>query len=84
MNCWEFNKCGNNIKRDDGKSLCPTFEKNAGDECWMILGTRCKGRIQQTGKEKKEVCRSCDYYAQYDRDHKSRVSYKYQLLKGDL
>ena len=80
VNCWEYNCCGNNGCQES-MPPCPVFDKNAGDECWLILGTRCHGEIQDTIEKKRKACKQCKYYSLYDESHKIKVKYKYQLIR---
>ena len=56
MNCWEFQKC-----KQELKDKCPAHPNN-GKDCWKVTGTLCNG-IQQGTKEKKiHQCSICNYY----------------------
>jgi len=63
-NCWEILKCG---KKD-----CPVRSEkrlngihdgiNAGRTCWVVAGTRCRGKISGTFAEKITDCKECRVY----------------------
>ncbi len=53
--CWAIKKCPPLRKKG-----CPAWEFQAGDMCWFINGTICEGEIQQSWKEKMQICRSCE------------------------
>ena len=53
--CWAIKKCP-----PDQRKQCPAWELKAGDLCWFINGTVCEGQVQKSGKEKMEICKSCE------------------------
>lgn len=56
--CWRIKKCPTERKKQ-----CPAWEFKSGTLCWFINGTICDGGIQNTWKEKMEICRSCEVFA---------------------
>ena len=65
-NCWDIMEC----TKDD----CPAkFEEklngihdgiNAGRACWVVAGTRCKGKVQGEYAQKFQNCSTCKFYLQ--------------------
>ena len=55
--CWVVNNCPSSRKEQ-----CPAWEFHAGNLCWFISGTICKGTIQKDWNKKMEICRSCEVY----------------------
>ncbi len=53
--CWAITKCP-----PERKKACPAWEFNAGNLCWFINGTICKGSVQKTWEEKIALCRRCE------------------------
>ena len=56
MNCWEFMKC--DAAKIDG---CPAYPYS-GANCWLVAGTLCDGKIQDTFSQKFKDCVECDFY----------------------
>ena len=56
MNCWEFQKCKNELKEQ-----CSAYPNN-GKDCWKVTGTLCKGIVQKDLKTKIHQCQICNYY----------------------
>ena len=56
--CWTINDCPDELKKK-----CPTWEYKAGEYCWLINGTYCKGVIQTNWEEKMKICRTCKVIA---------------------
>jgi len=52
--CWIINDCP-----DEYRDNCPAWEFAAGDFCWLINGTFCKGSVQKSWQEKMKICRTC-------------------------
>ncbi|RLB84925.1 MAG: transcriptional regulator [Deltaproteobacteria bacterium] len=52
--CWTISHCP-----PDRKQVCPAWEFNAGNLCWFINGTICQGEVQNSWKEKIEICKTC-------------------------
>ena len=69
QNCWEFKKCGRNIRNDLG--ICPAVTelkadglnrgKNGGRICWSVAGTYCYNKVQGTYAEKVLLCCGCGF-----------------------
>jgi hypothetical protein len=74
LNCWEFNDCG---REPGGASVqefgvCPAATANrlngvhggtnAGRACWVVGGTLCNGRVQETFAKKYDRCVECAFY----------------------
>ena len=53
--CWVIKNCPPECKQH-----CPAWEFQAGDLCWFINGTNCKGVAQKNWREKMKICRSCE------------------------
>ncbi|MCP4176723.1 MAG: hypothetical protein GY756_03070 [bacterium] len=76
INCWEFKKCGREPGGKNIKDLgiCPasTCKEadgfcggiNGGRACVYITGTFCNGFKQGTFKDKKHLCKNCEFYEQ--------------------
>ncbi len=60
--CWEFKKCGREIKKD-----CPAIIKDAGYMCWIVAGTMCGEEPQGRFVKEYGNCKKCDYYAYVQR-----------------
>ncbi len=56
--CWVIKKCP-----AERKKQCPAWEFHAGDLCWFINGTICKGTVYKDWSEKIKVCKSCEAFA---------------------
>jgi len=52
--CWEVLPCSQELKE-----RCPAWEFNAGDLCWFINGTICKGVMHKNWTEKIDICKKC-------------------------
>lgn len=73
-NCWEFYDCGREPGGSNVRELgpCPVATEkkldgvhggtNAGRACWVVGGTLCNGKIQQTFLQKYDGCMECDFY----------------------
>lgn len=72
MNCWEVKKCGREAGGAEVADLgvCPAYAKNAGEGCWMVAGTFCGGEVQGSFAVKEENCMRCDFYQQFDVQHR--------------
>jgi Helix-turn-helix len=55
--CWGIKKCPGYRKKK-----CPAWEFKAGDLCWFISGTICKGTVRMDWNAKMKVCRSCEVF----------------------
>ena len=56
--CWTIKGC------PPGRcERCPAWEFHAGDICWFINGTMCRGQVQSTWAKKMKLCRSCEVFA---------------------
>jgi len=72
LDCWEFKRCG----REEGGGkvhelgVCPAYTQGAGDACWLIAGTLCGETVQGTYAQKLETCLICDFFQQFDFEHK--------------
>lgn len=79
-NCWDVNKCG---REKDGENVaklgeCPAFSEGAGDACWLIAGTFCKGIVQGSFAEKQSSCTACDFYHEFDIAHRAAMRAKFR------
>ena len=73
-NCWEFKNCGRefNGARVDELGVCPASiesaldgihdGKNSGRACWVVAGSLCNGRLQESFAAKYNDCKECDFY----------------------
>ena len=53
--CWLIKKCPRETRQS-----CPAWEFKAGQICWLINGTICKGKLQKSWHQKMEMCKKCD------------------------
>jgi hypothetical protein len=60
--CWDVKKCSEEVKHK-----CPAWEFNVGKLCWFISGTFCAKCLQDSPKEKLEMCRNCDAFSPISR-----------------
>ena len=79
LNCWEFKGCG---REEGGRKahelgICPAYTQGAGDACWFIAGTLCDGTVQGTYAQKLESCVHCDFFQQFDIEHRYAVSKRF-------
>lgn len=51
--CWNMKKCS-------CKKECPAWEFQAGHLCWFLNGTLCECASGREGKNKMDICRSCE------------------------
>ena len=79
-NCWEFKRCG----RQPGGAhvvelgVCPAATvqdahgihdgQNGGRACWAIVGTLCKGQVQDSLVAKMHHCVGCDFRSEVESD----------------
>ena len=86
LNCWEFKKCW----REPGGTkvhelgICPMAAEDrpadAGNRCWLVAGTMCKGEIQGTFAKKYEDCKVCDFYQKAMENECPYLSLRYLLF----
>lgn len=74
LNCWEFMDCGRRAggSRVSELGTCPVTEEhrldgvhegiNAGRSCWVMAGTLCNGKVQETFARKFHNCSECNFY----------------------
>jgi DNA-binding XRE family transcriptional regulator len=55
--CWLTRHCP--VKN---RQNCPAWQLDAGQLCWFINGTYCKGSPQSSWQKKMKICRDCDVY----------------------
>ncbi len=55
--CWEIRQCPQEIIES-----CPAWELHAGQLCWFISGTICRGKVQRNWHDKLQICRGCPAY----------------------
>jgi hypothetical protein len=55
--CWDIERCPMERRRN-----CPAWEFHAGNLCWFINGTLCRGEPQARWEEKMEKCRKCPVF----------------------
>jgi len=52
--CWVMKGCS-----EETRDTCPAWEFQAGQACWFINGTICRGTVQESWQEKMKLCRQC-------------------------
>jgi hypothetical protein len=52
--CWLVNGCDPGLRPG-----CPSFQYQAGDLCWMLTGTFCRGVKKQSSLAKLAHCQKC-------------------------
>lgn len=52
--CWEVNGCDVGLRPG-----CPSFQHGAGDLCWMLTGTLCRGAKKSSPATKMAECQKC-------------------------
>jgi len=55
--CWEQRECDLKTRKK-----CPAWEFRAGQICWFINGTVCKGKVQENWNKKMQFCRQCELF----------------------
>ncbi|UCF99495.1 MAG: hypothetical protein JSV89_08135 [Spirochaetaceae bacterium] len=55
--CWLTRNCPS-----ETRDRCPAWELNAGQLCWFVNGTICRGREQDSWKKKMKICRQCEVF----------------------
>jgi DNA-binding XRE family transcriptional regulator len=55
--CWVIRKCPIGTKQN-----CPAWLFQAGNLCWFINGTICRGRPQESWQKKIRICRQCEVF----------------------
>ena len=55
--CWEIRACP-----AEWRESCAAWELKAGHICWFINGTFCQGKLQESWKEKIDLCRKCHVF----------------------
>jgi len=55
--CWLRQNCP-----EERRQECPAWQFDAGNLCWFINGTICKGAPQRSWEEKMKTCRECEVY----------------------
>lgn len=80
VNCWEFKECGREPggARVHDLGVCPatTIEQahgihggeRAGRACWAVVGTLCKGEVQDSMAAKLRNCVGCDFRTLVERE----------------
>jgi hypothetical protein len=56
--CWDIRNCSL-----ETREVCPAWEFQVGHLCWFINGTICRGKPQETWKQKMKLCRQCEVFA---------------------
>jgi hypothetical protein len=84
MDCWEYKKCGR--ERGGPKAVelgvCPAFMERAGDACWLVAGTFCRGQVRGSFAQMGNNCMLCDFYKLFDFQHRLRARQRFaRLLK---
>ena len=52
--CWKVRACD-----ADARAMCPAYELRAGDICWLVNGTICRGKRQKSWHAKIAKCQAC-------------------------
>jgi hypothetical protein len=98
LNCWDVMRCGN--RPDNGKrprKRCPACNEsllngihggmNGGRACWAINGTLCGGTRQKRFDKKQNMCRSCTFFQNVQReesaDHILGLDFLRMLMEYD-
>ncbi len=58
IRCWEVRDCPEAMRKK-----CPAWEFRAGNLCWFINGTICRGSVHRNWKEKIALCRECQVFS---------------------
>ena len=63
MKCWEAKKCGREVGGANAAEfgVCPAYPDH-GEDCWIIAGTLCGGKVQGSFAEKIGNCQKCEHY----------------------
>ena len=56
--CWTIRNCPPQTRQ-----ACPAVEFNAGQFCWFINGTLCRGKVQDSWAKKMKICRRCEVFS---------------------
>ena len=56
--CWDARKCP-----PENRTVCPAWEFQVGNLCWLINGTICQGQVHKSWAQKISICRSCKVLA---------------------
>lgn len=74
LNCWEFMSCGRELDGINAEELgvCPASNQskynginnglNGGRSCWAIVGTLCRGTVQDSYIRKFPDCLKCAFF----------------------
>lgn len=65
LNCWEFKKCGFEDKCPAASSELYdgiNYGDNAGRVCWAVVGTLCRGCVQDDLARKYHDCLKCNFF----------------------
>ena len=55
--CWETRNCP-----AEWRENCIVWEWKTRQFCWLINGTFCEGKFQDSWKKKIEICRQCEVF----------------------
>lgn len=55
--CWMIRKCPVETRQN-----CPAWELQAGNLCWFINGTICRGQVRENWQKKMKICRQCTVF----------------------
>ena len=58
--CWDIKKCP-----DEWKLNCSAWQFHAGQYCWFLNGTNCKGNCVRSWDEKISICRRCEVFKNF-------------------
>ena len=79
-NCWEAKKCGRRPggEKVDELGVCPAAESSEYDGtnkgtyngrfCWVVTGTICNGKAQDTVAKKLMGCFNCEFLKQVNEE----------------
>jgi hypothetical protein len=71
MKCWEFMECGRQSggSNTDRLGVCPAYPNN-GENCYLVAGTFCDGKVLGTFAQEKRNCQNCEFFQKI---HKPRL-----------
>ena len=55
--CWKTKNCP-----AEWRVKCIVWELKAGNLCWFLSGTHCRGKVHECWEDKLHICRSCSVY----------------------
>ena len=55
--CWKVKRCS-----VEWRNICPAWQFKAGNFCWFINGTLCRGEVQRKWRDKIAICQQCEVF----------------------